>query len=105
MPLKYGFCGGRYMPSLGTSYSRGECERADCPRARLGYGSWHEALPKLHDLNRKGQLKDRYPDLNLQDLQQRVNKMGKRVRDEREHRRDQREYGRELRDRQYAVSD
>ena len=50
-------------------------------------------------------MKDRYPDLDLRDLQRHVYKMGKRVRDEHEHRRDQPEYGREHRQREYEVSD
>ena len=38
----------------------------------LGYGSWHVALPKLQALWSEGQLDNRYPHLNLYDLQDHV---------------------------------
>ena len=37
--MKSCFCGGKY--------DRAQCQRDDCPRARLGYGSCHMALSKL----------------------------------------------------------
>ena len=62
--MKFCFCGGRYV--------RGACERDDCPRARLGYGSWHAALPRLQELWSQDQLADSYPHLNLSTLQDHV---------------------------------
>ena len=37
--MKSCFCGGKYDGA--------QCQRDDCPRARLGYGSCHMALSKL----------------------------------------------------------
>ena len=37
--MKSCFCGGKYDGA--------QCQRDDCLRARLGYGSWHKALSKL----------------------------------------------------------
>ena len=62
------FCGGDYV--------RGRCHRDDCPRAKLGNGSWHVALPKLQALFNKGQLTDRYPQLDLFALEDHVHQAG-----------------------------
>ena len=63
------FCGGKY--------DGGRCQRDDCPRARLGYGSWHVALPKLQELCSKGELADRYPQLDLSVLHSRAEEAGR----------------------------
>ena len=60
-----------------SRYNGGQCLRDDCPRARLGHGAWHIALPKLQALS-KAQLKNRYPRLNIYDLQDHVEKNGQR---------------------------
>ena len=59
-------CGGKHLPVLGGDYS--ECERVDCPRSQLGDGSWHKALPKLQELNGRGLMRRRYPDIDLNDV-------------------------------------
>ena len=64
MPHPSCFCGGRY--------DRGQCQRDDCPRARLGHGSWRVALPKLQEMRSKGKLADRYPQLDLAVLRDHV---------------------------------
>ena len=63
-------CGGKHVPVLGGDYS--ECERVNCPRAQLGDGSWHKALPKLQELNGKGLMRGRYPDIDLNDVIEQV---------------------------------
>jgi hypothetical protein len=78
--MKFCYCGGKY--------DGGQCQRDDCPRARLGHGAWHVALPKLQELMSKGQLENRYPDLNLYDLQNHVKRTGQKHHEEREHHRD-----------------
>ena len=80
--MKFCFCGGKYAAQVPGSSARGQCVRLDCPRARLGYGSWHVALLKLCEHQRQGQLSTMFPDLNLEDLQRHVDKMGKRLREE-----------------------
>ena len=74
--MKFCCCGGEMSPP--SQYDKGQCQRDDCPRAKLGYGSWHVALPKLQAMWRKGQLENRYPHLNLYDLQDHVEKNGRR---------------------------
>ena len=64
MKYKICYCGGRYR--------NGSCGRNDCPRATLGHGSWHIALPKLRALNYAGKMCRRYPDLDLRDLGEHV---------------------------------
>ena len=59
------YCGGRY--------ENGHCEREECPRAKLGGGSWHVALPKLQELWSQGRLGECYPHINLYDLQESIN--------------------------------
>ena len=71
-------CGGKYLPILGGDYS--ECERVNCPRAQLGDGSWHKALPKLQELDRKGLMRGRFPDIDLNDVVEEV--FGQGARDE-----------------------
>ena len=70
MPLwnrgRFCLCGGKYLPILGGDY--GECERVDCPRSQFGDGSWHKALPKLQELDRKGLMRDRFPDIDLNEV-------------------------------------
>ena len=66
MPQPSCFCGGKY--------DKGRCQRHDCPRARLGHGSWQVALPKLLELCSKGKLADRYPQLDLAVLRSHVEK-------------------------------
>ena len=68
--MKFCYCGGMY--------DGGQCQRDDCPRASLGYGSWHVALPKLQKLWIQGRLDDSYPELNLNDLQNHVKRTGQR---------------------------
>ncbi len=43
--MKFCYCGGKMTAP--SQHDRGHCRRDDCPRARLGYGSWHVALSKL----------------------------------------------------------
>ena len=71
MKLKICYCGGRYRD--------GACGRRDCPRAILGHGSWHIALPKLRAMNYKGKMCSRYPDLDLRDLGEHVARMEART--------------------------
>ena len=77
MPVRRCFCGGNYSSSP-TGGRKSECERVDCPRARLGYGSWHKALPKLQEMDRMGQLRVKYPDINFIILEDHVSRMGER---------------------------
>ena len=63
MRTKFCYCGGRYG-------QRGSCQRRNCPRATLGRGCWHLALPKLRALNDRSELFDRYPD--IQELEEHV---------------------------------
>ena len=72
----------------GGKYDRDQCQRDDCPRARLGYGSRHVALPKLQELRSQGQLENRCPDLNLYDLQNHVGRAGQKHHEKRKHHRD-----------------
>ena len=67
----------------------GQCRRDDCPRARLGYGSWHVALPKLQELRSQGQLGNHCPDLNLYDLQNYVGRAGQEHHEKRKQHHDQ----------------
>ena len=73
MPVTICFCGGR----LRRQDCPRVCMRDDCPRDKLGYGSWHKALPKLQKLG-AGELKCRYPKLNLRDLEAHVKQAGRR---------------------------
>ena len=73
MPVTICFCGGR----LRRQDRPHVCMRDDCPRDRLGYGSWHVALPKLQRLS-AGELKRSYPFLNLRDLADHVKYAGRR---------------------------
>ena len=68
--MKFCDCGGKYDGD--------QCQRDDCPRARLGYGSRHVALPKLQELRSQGQLENRCPDLDLYDLQNHVERAGQK---------------------------
>jgi hypothetical protein len=60
----------------GNKYDGGRCNRDNCPRAKLGNGSWHIALPKLQDLWSKGELANRYPQLDLAVLDSHVRNSG-----------------------------
>ena len=73
MPVTICFCGGR----LRRQDRPHVCMRDDCPRERLGYGSWHVALAKLQKLS-AGELKRSYPHLNLRDLEDHVKHAGRR---------------------------
>jgi len=64
--MRFCYCGGRYDKATRV------CQRSNCPRARLGFGAWHVALPKLQALANQGSLQNRYPDLNLPDLEDHV---------------------------------
>ncbi len=86
--MKFCYCGG--------TYERGRCQRQNCPRARLGYGSWHVALPKLQEMWSRDELADQYPDLNLSDLQDHVRRTGQ----EREEKRRDRDWEHRNRGRQ-----
>ncbi len=74
--MKFCFCGGMYV--------RSACERDDCPRARLGHGSWHAALPGLQELWSQNQLVDLYPHLSLSALQDHVERIGRERQEKRE---------------------
>ena len=78
--MKFCYCGG--------TYERGRCQHRDCPRARLGYGSWHVALPKLQEMWSRDELADKYPDLDLWDLEDHVRRTGQ----EREEKRQQQQH-------------
>ena len=71
MPATNCFCGG------GLRGRCRECTRDDCPRKRLGAGSWHKALPRLQRLSPR-ELRRSYPHLNLRDLEDHVRQEGKR---------------------------
>ena len=71
MPATNCFCGG------GLRGRCRECTRDDCPRKRLGAGSWHKALPRLQRLSTR-ELRRSYPHLNLRDLEDHVRRNGKR---------------------------
>lgn len=75
MKVKFCYCGGRY--------ASGSRQRDDCPRATLGHGCWHVALPKLRALNDRGELFARVPDLDSQDLKQHVGRMEVRIQESR----------------------
>ena len=83
--MKFCYCGGKMTPP--SRRNGGQCLREDCPRARLGYGSWHIALPKLQALWSEGQLENRYPHLNLYDLQNHVERNGQKHHERRADRR------------------
>jgi hypothetical protein len=72
----------------GDKYDRDQCQRDDCPCARLGYRSRHVAFPKLQELRSQGQLVNRCPDLNLYDLQNYVGRAGQEHHEKRKHHRD-----------------
>ena len=48
------------------------CQRGNCPRATLGHGSWRLALPKLRALHDEGELFERYPELDIRELEEHV---------------------------------
>ena len=73
MPAPNCFCGG----GLRRHDRPHVCMRDDCPRKRLGFGSWHTALPKLQMLSTR-ELRRSYPHLNLRDLEDHVKQEGKR---------------------------
>ena len=59
-------CGGRCEGRPGR---RSACVREDCPRSTLGHGSWHLALPELRALDARGELAERYPELDMYGLE------------------------------------
>ena len=73
MPMSVCFCGSKPERQERPHV----CSREDCPRDKLGYGSWHRALPKLQQLS-ASELKRMYPLLNLRDLEIHVKREGRR---------------------------
>jgi len=73
--MRFCFCGG--------NFERGRCMADDCPRAILGLGSWYKALPKLQKLRNRNELEDRYPELNLPDLQAYLERVGRELEEKR----------------------
>ena len=85
------YCGGEFKARMFTadephgSRSEPECSLADCPRALLGFGSWHAAWQKLREHEQRGHLKRLYPKLRIDDLKLHVEELAEKLRDSNRH--------------------